>query len=221
MKLINKKNDERERIQNLREQYSRKSLLKSNVSSDALKQFSKWFNEALNAGVPEPNAMSLATASKNAKPSVRIVLLKGFDERGFIFFTNYKSRKGKELLENPYSSLLFFWNKLERQVRVDGKIHLITPGETKEYFDTRPYKSRIGAWASPQSNVIDGRTVLAKNFLKYLVKFRDKVPVPPYWGGIRVVPEMIEFWQGRPNRMHDRIRYTKQKSGWKIERLAP
>lgn len=220
MKLLNKKNNEKEKIQNLREQYAGKSLLKNNVSSDPVKQFSKWFNEALKANT-EPNAMSLATSSKNAKPSVRIVLLKGFDEQGFIFFTNYKSRKGKELLENPYASLLFFWNKLERQVRIDGKIHLISSAETREYFDTRPYKSRIGAWASPQSNVIDGRAVLAKNFLKYLVKFRVNVPVPPNWGGIRVVPEMIEFWQGRPNRMHDRIRYARQKSGWKIERLAP
>jgi len=212
---------EKEKIQNLREQYARKSLLKSNVSSDPIKQFSKWFEEALKSGLPEPNAMSLATSSKACKPSVRIVLLKGFDERGFVFFTNYRSKKGKELSENPYASLLFFWNKLERQVRIDGKIQLISADETKEYFDTRPYKSRIGAWASPQSSVIENRTILAKNFLKYLIKFRENVPVPPHWGGFRVIPTAIEFWQGRPNRMHDRIRYDKQKSVWKIERLAP
>lgn len=221
MRLPGKKLSEKEKLQDLREQYSKKSLLKSNVSSDPIKQFSKWFDEALNSRIPEPNAMSLATASKDCRPSVRIVLLKGFDERGFVFFTNYKSKKGKELADNPYASLLFFWNKLERQVRIDGKIQMISEDETKEYFDTRPYKSRIGAWASPQSSVIEGRTILAKNFVKYLIKFRDKVPVPPYWGGYKVIPNAIEFWQGRPNRLHDRIKYSKQKSGWKIERLAP
>ncbi len=215
------KTTEKENIQNLREQYAKKSLLKNNVSQDPVKQFSKWFDEALKAKIPEPNAMSLATATKEGKPSVRIVLLKGFDERGFVFFSNYKSKKGKELADNPYASLLFFWNKLERQVRIDGKVQIVSEEETKEYFDTRPYKSRIGAWASPQSTIIDGRTILAKNFLKYLIKFRDNVPVPPHWGGFRVVPNAIEFWQGRPNRMHDRIKYTRQKSNWKIDRLAP
>jgi pyridoxamine 5'-phosphate oxidase len=212
---------EKEKLQNLRSLYSKKSLSETNVNPDPVKQFSKWFREALKTGFIHPNAMTLATAAKKCKPSARIVLLKGFDEKGFVFFTNYKSRKGSELAGNPYASLLFFWDKLERQVRIEGKIQMISREETKEYFDTRPYKSRIGAWASNQSSVIKNRALLTKNFLKYLDKFKETVPVPPDWGGYRVVPDSFEFWQGRPNRLHDRIRYTKYKSRWKIERLAP
>jgi pyridoxamine 5'-phosphate oxidase len=208
-------------IQELRRQYSKGSLSVKNVSKDPFKQFEKWFAEVLTSGFLEPNAMTVATSTPQGKPSARVVLLKGIDQDGFIFYTNYKSRKGKELEENPYASLLFYWDKLERQIRIDGKVEKVTEKESTEYFDTRPYKSRIGAWASKQSSVIDDRSVIVKEFLKYMVKFRTHVPLPPVWGGYRVLPESFEFWQGRPNRLHDRIRYTKQKKAWKIERLAP
>ncbi|KXK44163.1 MAG: pyridoxamine 5'-phosphate oxidase [Chlorobi bacterium OLB5] len=208
-------------IQKLRRQYSKSTLTTAAVSKDPFKQFEKWFNEVLKSGFLEPNAMTLATADISGKPSSRIVLLKGFDEKGFIFFSNYKSKKGRELEVNPQASLLFYWDKLERQVRIEGKAEKLTNNESDNYFQTRPYKSRLGAWASKQSNVIESRNVIVKEFLKYMVKFRNHVPLPPDWGGYRIIPESFEFWQGRPNRLHDRIKYTKFKSGWKIERLAP
>jgi len=208
-------------LSNLRKQYSKSSLSVSSVSKDPFKQFDKWMLEMLRSGFYEPNAMTLATASKQGKPSLRVVLLKGIDNNGFLFFTNYKSKKGKEIEENPYGSLLFYWDKLERQVRIDGKIEKVTKEESEAYFKTRPYKSRLGAWASKQSTVIESRSVIVKEFLKYMVKFRNHVPLPDYWGGYRLVPESFEFWQGRPNRLHDRITYTKLKKQWKIERLSP
>lgn len=208
-------------IQNLRRQYSKSTLTTSAVSKDPFKQFEKWFNEVLRSGFLEPNAMTLATADKAGKPSIRIVLLKGFDDKGFTFYSNYKSKKGKELETNPQASLLFYWDKLERQVRIEGKAVKVTQEESDKYFQTRPYKSRVGAWASKQSTVIESRNVIVKEFLKYMVKFRTHVPLPQDWGGYRIIPDSFEFWQGRPNRLHDRIKYTRTKSTWKIERLAP
>ncbi len=208
-------------IQNLRRQFSKSTLSINSVSKDPFKQFEKWFQEVLNSGFLEPNAMTLATSSKSGKPSARVVLLKGIHDNSFVFFTNYKSKKGKDIEENPFGSLLFYWDKLERQVRIDGTIEKISKAESEEYFNTRPYKSRIGAWASKQSTVIAHRSVIVKEFLKYMVKFKNHVPLPDVWGGYRLIPDSFEFWQGRPNRLHDRIRYKILKSGWKIERLAP
>ncbi len=208
-------------IQSLRRQYSRSTLSASSVSKDPFKQFEKWFQDVLNSGFLEPNAMTLATASKSGKPSARVVLLKGIHDSGFVFYTNYKSKKGKDIEENPYGCLLFFWDKLERQIRIEGKIEKVSQKESEEYFNTRPYKSRVGAWASKQSSVIESRSVIVKEFLKYMMKFKTHVPLPDVWGGYRLLPDTFEFWQGRPNRLHDRVRYSKVKSGWKIERLAP
>lgn len=208
-------------IQNLRRQYSKSTLSASSVSKDPFKQFEKWFQDVLKSGFLEPNAMTLATATKAGKPSARIVLLKGIHDNGFVFYTNYKSKKGKEIEENPYGSLLFYWDKLERQIRIEGTIEKVSQKESEEYFNTRPYKSRVGAWASKQSSVIESRSAIVKEFLKYMMKFKNHVPLPDVWGGYRLIPDSFEFWQGRPNRLHDRVRYSKNKSSWKIERLAP
>lgn len=208
-------------IQNLRRQYSKSTLSVSSVSKDPFKQFEKWFQDVLKSGFLEPNAMTLATATKAGKPSARIVLLKGIHDNGFVFYTNYISKKGKEIEENPFGSLLFYWDKLERQIRIEGTIEKVSQKESEEYFNTRPYKSRVGAWASKQSSVIESRSAIVKEFLKYMMKFKNHVPLPDVWGGYRLIPDSFEFWQGRPNRLHDRVRYIKNKSGWKIERLAP
>lgn len=208
-------------IQNLRRQYSKSTLSVSSVSKDPFKQFEKWFRDVLNSGFLEPNAMTLATASRTGKPSARVVLLKGIHDSGFVFYTNYKSKKGKDIEENPFGCLLFYWDKLERQIRIEGKIEKVSQKESEEYFNTRPYKSRVGAWASKQSSVIESRSVIIKEFLKYMMKFKTHVPLPDIWGGYRLLPDTFEFWQGRPNRLHDRVRYAKSKTGWKIERLAP
>ncbi len=208
-------------IAKLRLQYKKKSLTENSINKDPFKQFSKWFEQAMSADFILPNAMALATATMEGKPSVRMVLLKEFDESGFVFFTNYSSKKGKDLESNPQASVLFYWESLERQVRIDGSVEKITKQESEAYFATRPIKSRVGAWASNQSSVIESRSAIVKDFLKYLVKFGKNVPLPPAWGGYRLKPEEFEFWQGRPNRLHDRIRFTKHKDGWKIERLAP
>jgi len=209
-------------IQDLRRNYKLKSLDQKEVDQNPFEQFSVWFEEAMKSELPEPNAMILATADKNCKPSVRALLLKGFDEKGFIFYTNYESRKGKELEANNNAAMLFFWAELERQVRIEGKVFKITEHESKKYFDTRPYKSRIGAWASNQSTVIQSRFVIVKKFLKYFAKFHSSdIPLPPYWGGYILVPECFEFWQGRANRLHDRISYSLVNGVWKTERLSP
>lgn len=208
-------------IQDLRRQYTKSSLTSKNVNKDPFKQFSKWFSEVMSSDFLEPNAMTLSTSTPDGKPSARVLLLKGFDENGFVFYSNYKSRKGKELEKNQYASILFYWDKLERQIRIDGKVEKVTPEESDAYFQTRPYKSRLGAWASNQSSVVESRSEIVKQFLKYMVKFKQHVPLPDSWGGYRLVPDAFEFWQGRPNRLHDRIRYKKIKAGWKIERLAP
>lgn len=211
----------RQELQNLRKQYTKSSLTTSSVHPEPLTQFEKWFNEMLKSGFYEPSAMTLATSSSAGKPTARVVLLKGFDAGGFVFYTNYKSRKGRDIEENPFGCLLFYWDKLERQIRIEGAIEKVTRAESEAYFRSRPYKSRLGAWASKQSSVIPERSEIVKEFLKYMVKFRRDVPLPPVWGGYRLIPDSFEFWQGRPNRLHDRIRYTRQKKGWKIERLAP
>ena len=207
----------------LRRDYALKTLDEGEVDRDPLKQFGTWMFEAIQAQVPEPTAMTLATADAKGRPSARIVLLKGLDPRGFVFYTNYQSRKGKNLAQNPLAAMTFLWKELERQVRIEGKIEKVTPQESAAYYATRPLGSRIGAWASPQSVVVAGQSWLIKTFQYYTERFKHgKIPKPPHWGGYRVKPVRIEFWQGRPNRMHDRILYTEANQGsWKIERLAP
>ena len=196
-------------------------LKKSTVDNNPIKQFAGWYNEILQSRVKEPTAMTLATASKDGIPSVRTVLLKGYDENGFLFFTNYESRKGKELTENPVAELLFYWMDLQRQVRISGKVEKISKLESENYFKTRPLESKIGAWASKQSEVIPDREYLEKQFSEYEKKFKDNVPLPSNWGGFRLIPERFEFWQGRESRLHDRICYIKKNNVWEIVRVAP
>jgi pyridoxamine 5'-phosphate oxidase len=209
-------------LSSLRKEYSRHSLDESDVDLSPFAQFDLWFQQTLNAGLPEPNAMALATATTDGKPSVRMVLLKGFDERGFVFFTNYEGRKSIELLQNPHAALCFYWPELERQVRIEGTVEKITRRESEEYFHTRPLDSKLGAWASKQSSVIPGRGVLEQKMADLREKYRDQeIPAPSSWGGFRVQPAVFEFWQGRANRLHDRICYTLAGGVWTIERLAP
>jgi|SRR5688572_24991738 len=207
----------------IRRDYSFESLSENNIDRHPVRQFEKWWNEALHAEIIEVNAMILATASQDGLPSARVVLLKGFNEKGFIFFTNYESFKGQQLAENPKACLVFFWKELERQVRITGLTSRITEKESDEYFNSRPEFSRIGAWASPQSRVIENRQWLDEQFNELVSKMEGKpIQRPPYWGGYMVQPVVIEFWQGRPSRLHDRIQYTLQDDGgWRIERLAP
>lgn len=210
------------RIADLRQDYQLQSLEEDQVSADPLIQFKKWWDEVLESQVVEANAMTLATATKMGKPSARIVLLKGLSESGFIFFTNYESHKGIEMAENPQASLVFFWKEMERQVRVEGQVEKVGASESDEYFKSRPEGSKIGAWASPQSKVIPSRDVLEKNVMDTSEKFAGKeIERPDHWGGYILKPKLIEFWQGRPSRLHDRIQYTSVTGGWKIERLAP
>ena len=209
-------------IADIRRDYSLHSLNESDVASNPIQQFTKWWSDALVSEILEVNAMTLATSTKSGKPSARIVLLKGFDERGFVFFTNYESNKGKALAENPNAALIFFWKEIERQIRIEGITEKISAAESDEYFFSRPEGSRIGAWASPQSRIINNRNVLEENVQRFSNEFKNSIPRPPHWGGYRVMPELIEFWQGRSNRLHDRIQYTKTGSGsWKVDRLAP
>lgn len=210
-------------IATVRKDYASQSLDEQHIDKNHIKQFEKWFDEAVKAEVPEPNAMTLATATANGKPSTRIVLLRGFDEKGFVFYTNYSSKKGMELIKNPYASLNFFWHEIERQVRIEGKIEKVSPKQSDEYFASRPKGSQLGAWASTQSRVIKNREELEAKMLELEIKYKTKtVPRPPYWGGFCLSPTLIEFWQGRPNRLHDRIQYELQQNGkWIIQRLAP
>jgi pyridoxamine 5'-phosphate oxidase len=210
-------------IADLRKDYQQKKLSEKNVKQTPLEQFAQWWEEATNSEIEEANAMTLATASANGLPAARIVLLKGFDEKGFIFFTNYESFKGMQLLENPRACLVFFWKELERQIRITGLVEKISDEENNEYFYSRPEASRIGAWASPQSQVISNREWLESNEKKYQQQFEGKeIKRPSHWGGYRVKPISVEFWQGRPSRLHDRIQYMMQENGsWTIERLAP
>jgi len=209
-------------IADLRKEYSKASLDIADVHHDPMMQFEKWFNEALSAQVMEPNAMNLATVSESGKPTSRIVLLKGVENSQFVFFTNYQSRKGEELLENPKAALCFYWHDLERQVRIEGSVSIVSPEESDAYFHSRPRDSRIGAWASPQSKTLADRQALEALVLAQYDRFNTQpLDRPEHWGGYRLFPHSIEFWQGRPSRLHDRIRYQQQGDAWKIERLAP
>jgi pyridoxamine 5'-phosphate oxidase len=211
------------KIADIRKDYKLKTLDEIGVDTDAIKQFSKWWDEVVESRVEEANAMTLATATPDGKPAARIVLLKGFDSRGFIFYTNYQSAKGDALAANPHASLVFFWKELERQVRIEGVAEKLNAAENDAYFASRPAASRIGAWASPQSSIIKDREAIEKNAAQYQQQFGNgPVPRPPHWGGYIVKPTVLEFWQGRPSRLHDRIQYTLQENGsWQIARLAP
>jgi pyridoxamine 5'-phosphate oxidase len=210
-------------ISERRKDYTLLNLREDEVDPNAIRQFERWFDEAMKAGVAEPDAMTLATATPDGRPSARVVLLRGVDDRGFVFFTNYDSRKGRELAANPWAALVLFWHELERQVRVEGQVRRVSVQESDHYFQSRPAGSRIGAWASPQSEVIKSRESLEIRCQELEKSFEDgTIPRPPNWGGFRLVPETIEFWQGRPSRLHDRLRYTRhEQSKWLVERLAP
>ena len=210
-------------IADLRREYSRASLTENDVDPHPIHQFGRWFEEARAADVDEPTAMTLATATAGGRPSARMVLLKGVDDRGFVFYTDYRSRKGEDLAANPYAALVFYWPEIERQIRVSGHVDKVSREESEAYFRTRPLGSRLGAWTSHQSAVLPNRAALEERLRQIAEEFKDgDVPLPPYWGGYRVAPDILEFWQGRPNRLHDRIRYTRQSDGrWLIERLAP
>lgn len=209
-------------IAQLRRPHPERPLDEHDLDPDPIEQFARWMKDALAAGIELPNAMTVATADKDGKPSARTVLLKGFDRDGFVFFTNYDSRKGRDLDANPNAALLFHWRELERQVTVLGTVRKVSRSESEEYFATRPRASRIAAWASRQSEVIEGRTALEERFAAADVQCGADVSLPPFWGGYRLLPETIELWQARPNRMHDRLRYRRSTAdGWVIERLAP
>jgi pyridoxamine 5'-phosphate oxidase len=208
-------------IADLRKSYEKAELSEDASAADPLKQFERWLNEAIQSEVPEPNAMTVATVASNMRPSTRVVLIKGYDERGIVWYTNYDSRKGKELAGNPYAALQFHWVELERVVRIEGRMEKISDAESDAYFHSRPLDSRIGAWASPQSQVIDDRGVLVTNAAKYAAQFMLNPPRPPHWGGYRLVPDEWQFWQGRKSRLHDRLRYRLNEGNWLRERLAP
>jgi len=210
-------------VADLRKDYTLQGLQEKNADSNPFRQFQLWFDQALAAQIPEPNAMTLATATSDGKPSARMVLLKNFDERGFIFFTNYSSHKGQELAANPQAALVFWWAELERQVRIEGRVEKASDAESNEYFQSRPLNSRLGAWASDQSQVVASREVLEQRLQALQQKYEhEEVPRPPHWGGYRLIPHLIEFWQGRPSRLHDRLNYRRQEdSSWQRERLSP
>ena len=210
------------KIADLRKSYERAELSEDASHADPLQQFDQWLHEAIQSELPEPNAMTLATVGSDLRPSTRIVLIKGYDARGIVWYTNYDSRKGRELAGNPYAALQFHWVELERVVRIEGHVEKVSAEESDAYYASRPLDSRIGAWASPQSQVIPGRGVLVANAAKYGAQFLLQPPRPPHWGGYRLVPERWEFWQGRPSRLHDRLCYrSKGQDAWTRERLAP
>ncbi|HUX61616.1 MAG TPA: pyridoxamine 5'-phosphate oxidase [Ignavibacteriaceae bacterium] len=206
----------------IRRNYSLEILDESNVESNPFKQFSKWMEETLKSDLIDPTAMALATSDKKGIPSIRMVLLKGFDEQGFVFFTNYESHKGNDLINNPNASILFFWKELERQIRISGTIEKTSSKESEEYFHSRPIESQLGAWASRQSSIIADRKYLENEFHNLSIMYQDKqIPLPPFWGGFRLIPNNFEFWQGRENRLHDRISYRINNKNWEIVRLSP
>lgn len=211
-------------VADLRRDYTRAGLSEEDAELDAIAQFQRWFEQAVTAEIPEPNAMTLATATPQGKPDARIVLLKGYDEQGFVFYTNYTSSKGEQLAQTPWGALVFWWVELERQVCIEGHIEPVSPQESDEYFRSRPRGSQLGAWASPQSQVIASRSVLEDKLQALAAEYGEEKPIPrpPHWGGYRLWPDCIEFWQGRPNRLHDRLFYRRQPDGsWQRDRLAP
>ena len=208
-------------LADMRKNYQQAELLESNAAPHPLQQFTTWLNQALEAEIPEPNAMTLATVSSTLRPSTRVVLIKGYDEHGIVWFTNYDSRKGRELAGNPFAALQFHWVELERVVRIEGRVEKISETESDTYYHSRPLGSRIGAWASPQSQTIASREWLQDELKNYADKFQQEPPRPPHWGGYRLVPDSWEFWQGGGARLHDRLKYTKQQDNWLMERLAP
>ena len=209
-------------IANLRKSYERAELNEAASAANPLQQFELWLQQAIDGQLPEPNAMTLATVGHDLRPSTRVVLIKGYDTRGIVWFTNYNSRKGQQLAGNPFAALQFHWVELERVVRIEGRVEKVSDEESDAYFNSRPLDSRIGAWASPQSQVIEGRGTLVANAAKYGAQFLLQPPRPPHWGGYRLVPDQWEFWQGRKSRLHDRLRYRQEQSGaWVRERLAP
>jgi len=210
-----------QRLADLRKSYERAELSEEASQVDPLLQFEQWLNEAISAEIPEPNAMTVATVGSNLRPSTRIVLIKGYDARGIVWYTNYESRKGQELAGNPFAALQFHWVELERVVRIEGRVEQTGADESDAYFASRPLDSRIGAWASPQSQVIGSRSVLVANAARYGAQYLLKPPRPPHWGGYRLVPDRWEFWQGRKSRLHDRLRYRLDGGAWIRERLAP
>lgn len=213
--------DKSREIANLRKSYERDELDENASAADPLRQFEHWFQQALSAELPEPNAMTVATVAADGRPSTRVVLIKGYDDRGIVWYTNYDSRKGRELAGNPFAALQFHWVELERVVRIEGRVEKIAAEESDAYFQSRPLDSRIGAWASPQSQVIESRAVLVANAARYGAQFLLQPPRPPHWGGYRLVPDRWEFWQGRKSRLHDRLRYRLEAGQWVRERLAP
>jgi pyridoxamine 5'-phosphate oxidase len=209
-------------VASLRQDYTRAGLSESDADADPLRFFHRWFDEALASDVAEPNAMTLATVDGEGQPAARIVLLKGLDERGFVFYTNYESRKGEEMAAHPHAALVFWWQELERQVRIEGTVEKVTAEESDAYFASRPRGSRLGAWVSDQSRPIADRSVLEEKLDEVESRYAEQaVPRPPHWGGYRVVPALLEFWQGRPSRLHDRLEYTRAPGGWTVRRLAP
>ncbi|MEH2012992.1 pyridoxamine 5'-phosphate oxidase [Nostoc sp.] len=210
-------------VADLRKDYTLEGLSELEVDLNPFIQFQKWFDQALAGQLPEPNAMTIATATPDGKPSARMVLLKDFDQRGFVLFTNYNSHKGQELAENPQAALVFWWAELERQVRISGYVEKVSETESDQYFDSRPVNSRLGAWVSNQSEAIESREVLERRLQELKSKYENQeIPRPPHWGGLRVIPTEIEFWQGRPSRLHDRLLYSRLDNGtWNIKRLSP
>lgn len=210
-----------EDVSQIRRDYKKNKLDEHSVPSEPFSFFDKWIKEALQGNFLEPTAFVLSTVSKDNKPSSRVLLLKGYDDKGFMFYTNYTSKKGQDIESNDNVSMLFFWDQYERQIRIEGKVEKLSHEESNKYFQSRPYTSRIGAWASKQSQILKSRFTLMRAAAKYMIKFKTDVPLPEFWGGYRVIPESIEFWQGRESRLHDRIKYIKNSDNWEIVRLYP